>query len=117
MNGEHPEIGHISVDPEGPECYCGMRGCLESVASGTALTRAGQVEGFADAAEVFERAGAGDEAASLLVDRAILAVAVGLTVAGVLFGVWLRGELRQVNEKVERLRQPHAACLIANCIQ
>ena len=75
VNGEHPEIGHIPVDPEGPECYCGMRGCLESVASGTALTKAGQVEGFADAAEVFERAGTGDEAASLLVDRAILAVA------------------------------------------
>jgi glucokinase len=75
VNGEHPEIGHIPIDPEGPECYCGIRGCLESVASGTALTKAGQVEGFADAAEVFERASAGDEIASLLVDRAVLAVA------------------------------------------
>ena len=75
VNGEHPEIGHILVDSEGPECYCGMRGCLESVASGTALAKAGQAEGFGDAAEVFERAAAGDESASRLVDRAVAAVA------------------------------------------
>jgi glucokinase len=75
VNGEHPEIGHILVDPEGPECYCGIQGCLESVASGTALAKAGQAEGFGDAAEVFEKAGAGDEAASRLVDRAVAAVA------------------------------------------
>lgn len=33
------EFGHIIVDPEGPECQCGRRGCLESVASGTAIAR------------------------------------------------------------------------------
>ncbi len=27
------EIGHISLDPSGPECSCGSRGCLERVAS------------------------------------------------------------------------------------
>ena len=75
MNGEHPEIGHILVDPGGPECYCGVRGCLESVASGSALKKAGQAAGFADAAEVFEKAGAADESASSLVDRAVSAVA------------------------------------------
>jgi len=35
--GEHPEIGHIGVDPNGPLCYCVLRGCLESVASGAAI--------------------------------------------------------------------------------
>jgi glucokinase len=35
--GEHPEIGHVGVEPDGPVCYCGLRGCLESVASGTAI--------------------------------------------------------------------------------
>jgi glucokinase len=75
VNGEHPEIGHIPVDPSGPECYCGIRGCLESLASGTALSLAGQPWGFADAAEVFAGAAAGDEKASSLVDRAVLAVA------------------------------------------
>jgi glucokinase len=75
MNGEHPEIGHIFVDPNGPECYCGIRGCLESLASGTALAKAGRAEGFADAPEVFEKARAGDASASSLVDRAVSAAA------------------------------------------
>lgn len=35
--GEHPELGHVSVDPRGPRCYCGTNGCFESLASGTAL--------------------------------------------------------------------------------
>jgi N-acetylglucosamine repressor len=31
------EIGHITVDPKGRPCGCGNRGCLETVASDTAL--------------------------------------------------------------------------------
>ncbi|MEW6458818.1 MAG: ROK family protein [Bacillota bacterium] len=31
------EIGHITVVPGGPRCRCGSRGCLEAVASGTAI--------------------------------------------------------------------------------
>ena len=37
LAGEHPEGGHIPVDPFGPACYCGQRGCLESLVSGPAL--------------------------------------------------------------------------------
>jgi glucokinase len=33
------EIGHMTVDPRGPLCRCGNRGCLESLASGTAVAR------------------------------------------------------------------------------
>jgi len=33
------EVGHMVVDPSGPECHCGRRGCLEQMASGSALTR------------------------------------------------------------------------------
>jgi predicted NBD/HSP70 family sugar kinase len=33
------EWGHNSFDPDGIECYCGRRGCLETLASGTALER------------------------------------------------------------------------------
>jgi glucokinase len=35
------EIGHIIVEPGGPPCGCGNRGCWEQVASGLAIARAG----------------------------------------------------------------------------
>lgn len=38
--GTGAEIGHMVVDPDGPPCECGGRGCLEALASGTALERA-----------------------------------------------------------------------------
>jgi glucokinase len=31
------EVGHLSIDPDGPPCPCGGRGCFELYASGTAL--------------------------------------------------------------------------------
>ncbi len=37
MDGEHPEAGHQVLDPNGPACYCGARGCLESLSSGPAI--------------------------------------------------------------------------------
>ncbi|MDH6365285.1 glucokinase [Enterococcus sp. PF1-24] len=33
------EIGHITVDPEGFQCTCGKRGCLETVSSATGVVR------------------------------------------------------------------------------
>lgn len=35
------EFGHITLDPLGPLCACGKRGCLELFASGLAVARAG----------------------------------------------------------------------------
>jgi glucokinase len=40
-HGHAGEIGHIIVDPDGPPCGCGNRGCWEQVASGLAIARAG----------------------------------------------------------------------------
>ena len=37
--GAGAELGHIVVDPAGPPCPCGLRGCLEQMASGTAIAR------------------------------------------------------------------------------
>jgi glucokinase len=36
-HGAAGEIGHLPVDPHGPPCECGQRGCLEVLASGTAI--------------------------------------------------------------------------------
>jgi glucokinase len=33
------EVGHMTIDDNGPLCNCGNRGCWETLASGTALTR------------------------------------------------------------------------------
>lgn len=58
------EIGHVVVDPTGPECRCGSRGCLEQYAGQSALLRAAGIdtEGAAGVMELERRAGAGDPA-------------------------------------------------------
>ncbi|MFA5026506.1 MAG: ROK family protein [Candidatus Methylomirabilota bacterium] len=33
------EVGHMTVQPDGPRCGCGNRGCLEAVASGPSMVR------------------------------------------------------------------------------
>ncbi len=33
------EIGHMPIDPDGPLCTCGSRGCLEALAAGPAIVR------------------------------------------------------------------------------
>jgi len=38
-SGMAGEIGHITIMPYGPLCGCGNRGCLEALASGTAIAR------------------------------------------------------------------------------
>jgi glucokinase len=41
-HGTAGEIGHTTVLPDGPECTCGRRGCLQAIAGGRGLSR--QVE-------------------------------------------------------------------------
>ena len=54
------EIGHISVDPSGPLCACGNRGCLETVATLAALRRR---FGFEDYRQVVDGALRGEAGA------------------------------------------------------
>jgi glucokinase len=39
--GSAGELGHQTILPDGPRCGCGNRGCLEAIASGTAIAAAG----------------------------------------------------------------------------
>ena len=58
--GQAGELGHQTIDPDGPWCGCGNRGCVEAYA------RADQVAivcGTADPREAIEKARAGDERA------------------------------------------------------
>lgn len=60
------EVGHISIDPVGPVCKCGQRGCIEVFVGGAAIAAAwGGSEPLAVAA-VFDAADAGDPRAIAL---------------------------------------------------
>lgn len=76
--GEHPEAGHIPTTPEGPECYCGLRGCFEAMASGTAIDAAGKASGFMDGRAVFSAAAAGNSLASEILDAAVNSAATAI---------------------------------------
>jgi glucokinase len=108
--GHAGEIGHVTVDPEGPLCGCGNRGCLDRMASAAAIAADAGRATVADAAAA---ARAGDPAALAAFARAgervgrVLAAAVvllwpervivggGVAAAGeVLLGP-LRAELRR----------------------
>jgi len=39
VSGGAGEIGHMTIDVNGPKCNCGNNGCLETLASGTAVAR------------------------------------------------------------------------------
>jgi fructokinase len=64
------EWGHHSIDPAGPACYCGQRGCVETLISGPALERDyREATGNAlDAAAIALRAEAGERAAASVLD-------------------------------------------------
>jgi len=64
------EIGHMSIDPNGPRCLCGSRGCLETLVSVPRLlsqvleedVKAGREGGVPTLEQVCERAARGDAA-------------------------------------------------------
>jgi glucokinase len=66
-SGAAGELGHMTIDPNGPPCGCGQRGCVEQYASATALSRRW---GKGSAKECFDAAKAGDPAALAAVDWA-----------------------------------------------
>jgi glucokinase len=89
------EIGHMTIDRGGPQCTCGNVGCLEMLASGTAVARmarerlqsgdasvvldsaGGDIERI-DAAMVTRAARAGDEMAVWIVDEVARNLGIGI---------------------------------------
>ncbi|MFE9429345.1 ROK family protein [Kitasatospora sp. NPDC006697] len=87
LTGRHNvagEVGHLVVRPDGPSCRCGARGCLEAVASASAIARRyRELAGLSpvervSAEQVQQRAQAGDEVAVRVWRDAVLALADGL---------------------------------------
>ncbi len=66
------EWGHNVLEPGGPACYCGKRGCIETLISGPGLTRDYQAAGgdpTLDAKAVAARAETGDSVAGAAIER------------------------------------------------
>ena len=61
--GAAGEIGHISIDPNGPPCGCGQRGCVEAICSGSAITRRWPTDTGSSTASLLDAAAAGQPAA------------------------------------------------------
>ncbi|GGR06343.1 ROK family protein [Kitasatospora griseola] len=83
-HGYGGEIGHVVVRPGGPQCGCGARGCLETLASASAVSRAwAEATGDpdADAAACALAVESGDPAALVVWQNAVDALADGIVLA------------------------------------
>lgn len=65
------EIGHISIDPAGPLCACGQSGCIEAIASGSAIERDWPSTNGSPARTLAAAAAAGNASAELVWRRVI----------------------------------------------
>jgi N-acetylglucosamine repressor len=74
------EFGHMTVDPDGPRCGCGNRGCLETLASDlVVLERAAKLLGREVAmSEVVTRAREGDKRLRAVLESTLPWLALGL---------------------------------------
>lgn len=103
--GAGAELGHMVVDQDGPACFgdCPGRGCLEALASGSAIARDAVAVGLpADGAEVTRLALEGDETAVALLRMTGQRLGAGLAGLAMIFnpevlvvggGVMAAGEL------------------------
>ncbi|PRR79974.1 ROK family protein [Clostridium vincentii] len=115
------EIGHITLDPNGPRCNCGNLGCLEALSSGTAIGKRGSEAVSTNVEtslrkydkvtsyEVFKEAEAGDEVSKDIVDNALNYLGIGVANAVAIFDpqmVIIGGGVTQVGDKLfNRVRE------------
>jgi predicted NBD/HSP70 family sugar kinase len=88
-HGWSGELGHVSIDPSGPECSCGSRGCLEQYAGQDAILRAAQLDpargtsagGDNALARLVQEAREGNVQVLEAIDRAGVALGVAVSTA------------------------------------
>ncbi len=114
LNGVAGEIGHTplpwpSVDEvPGPDCWCGLKGCLETYVSGTGFQRDHLAASGRrlDAAGIVAAARSGDQQAGAALGRYVDRLARGLAVMADLIdpdAIVLGGGMSNVDELYERL--------------
>ena len=119
-DGYAGEVGHMTIDLDGPLCACGMRGCFEAMASGTAIAReardpitAGNRSSLSDmvandlskitAATVEQAARNGDHLASDVMHQAAVNLGIGLSNLIIIFNpdaIVVGGGVTQSNELI-----------------
>ncbi len=113
VSGNAGELGHICVDPDGPVCYCGSKGCLESRATVSAVVEEVRESDAARGlftnpksvtyADVVRLAREGDSFSTRLLARAARMLGVGLATALNLFNpelLLLNGRFFEAGELV-----------------
>ncbi|MFF0031529.1 ROK family protein [Streptomyces avermitilis] len=115
-HGVAGEIGHVAIDPAGPPCHCGNRGCVEAIAADSAIVgRIREVTGLevADTAEAVDLAHAGNPGAREVYARAGDAIGRGIATVANLLGperVIISGEgLAAYDLFAEQIREAFAA--------
>lgn len=78
VRGWSGELGHTTVEPDGPVCACGARGCLEAYAGKDALMVAAGLDRLGPVADLRARADDGDADALAALARAGWALGVAL---------------------------------------
>ena len=74
-DGTAGEIGHVTVDPNGPDCTCGSNGCLEAFARADRLE---ELSGAPTAEEAVDRARAGDRRAAEAIEKVGSYLGIGI---------------------------------------
>ncbi|GAA3656905.1 ROK family protein [Microbacterium marinilacus] len=115
--GTAGEVGHVSIDPRGPECPCGQRGCIETLAGGGAVARRWSGDGEHPVLDLFDAADAADGRALslrgdlargvaaavrvlvLTADPAVVVIGGGVSRLGDRLLDVVRGELRASSER------------------
>lgn len=109
-HGAAGEIGHVPVDPQGVVCQCGQVGCLETIASGSALAAAWPSGDVPPAQALFAAARSGEPSAITARDRFATGVASAVRVLSLAVdpaSIVLGGGVAQLGEPL-RVAVAHA---------
>jgi predicted NBD/HSP70 family sugar kinase len=123
-HGVAGEIGHVVIDPTGPPCHCGNRGCAEAIAADPAIVtavRAATGLPVADAAQAVDLARQGDPDAREVYARAGDAIGRAIATVANLLGperVIISGEgLAAYDLFAEQIRDAFASSAFGTAAQ
>ncbi|WP_151484435.1 ROK family protein [Streptomyces albicerus] len=123
-HGVAGEIGHVVIDPTGPPCHCGNRGCAEAIAADPAIVTAVRTATglpVADAAQALDLARQGDPGAREVYARAGDAIGRAIATVANLLGperVIISGEgLAAYDLFAEQIRDAFASSAFGTAAQ